>query len=88
MAVFVLISSNGCLIGLYTSPVDSAEMLKQHPGSTVTRCLLNAEVSLSDGAGALTQDGISYHAGHLAGVPSTSGADRGAFADCTGVTVP
>ena len=48
MAVFVLISSNGCLIGLYTSPVDSAQMQKQHPGSTVTRCLLNAEVSVSE----------------------------------------
>ena len=55
MAVFVLISANGCLIGLYTSAVDSAEMQKKHPGSTVTRCLLNAEVAASDEAATLTQ---------------------------------
>lgn len=41
--VYVLICADGRLIGLYTSPVDSAEMQKRYPGSVVTQCSLNAE---------------------------------------------
>ena len=41
--LYVLISAAGALIGVYTSPVDSAEMQKQYAGSTVTRCQLNSE---------------------------------------------
>lgn len=45
MRVYVLISESVSLIGLYTSPVDAAEMQKCHPRSTVTVCRLNAEAS-------------------------------------------
>ena len=50
MRVYVLISESASLIGLYTSPVDAAEMQKCHPRSTVTVCRLNAEACECDDA--------------------------------------
>lgn len=47
--VYVLICADGRLVGLYTSPVDAAEMQKLYPESVVSQCSLNAEACVGDG---------------------------------------
>ena len=58
MRVYVLIDNTALLIGVYTSPVDAAEMQKRYPYSTVTACRLNSEAracAASGVADAVTQ---------------------------------